>query len=87
MVLRPATRLPADRMSIIESHQPFAVRSVQRQRVIEAVRFLRRHRYLRHDESHSMAAFWVYNKDLPIEVEKHIEGRIARLHRATMLSD
>jgi hypothetical protein len=34
-----------------------------------------------------MAAFRVYNKDLPVEVEKHIEGRIAWLHRHAMLSD
>jgi hypothetical protein len=31
MVLRLATLLPADRMSIIESDLPLAVRSVQRQ--------------------------------------------------------
>ena len=87
MVLRLATLLPTDRMSIIESDQPFAVRSVQRQRIIEAVRLLRRHRHPRHDESHPMAAFRVYNKDLPVEVEKHIEGRVARLRHDLELSD
>jgi hypothetical protein len=45
MVLRLATLPPTDRMSIIESDQPLAVGSVQRQRIIEAVRLLRRHRH------------------------------------------
>jgi hypothetical protein len=78
MVLRLATLLPADRMSIIESDQPFALRSVQRQSIIEAVRLLRRHRYPRHDERTQ----WP-----PSGSTTKTEGQIAWLDRHAMLSD
>jgi hypothetical protein len=31
------------------------------------------------DEPDPMAALWVHHESLPVEVEKHIEGRVARL--------
>ena len=77
MVLRFAALLPCDRMGIIEPDQPLTLGPVQRQRVVDAVRLFRRHRHTRHDEPDPAAALRVHHENLPVEVEKHIEGRIA----------
>ncbi len=76
MVLRRASSLPADRMGIVEPDQPHAIRAMQCERVVDAMRLLRRHRHPRHDEPHLMAALRVHHENLPVEVEKHIEGRV-----------
>ena len=44
-----------------------------------ALRLRRYHLRLRHDEPDSMAALRVHHENLPVEVEKHIEGRVVRL--------
>jgi len=44
-----------------------------------AARLLPRHRHLRHDEPDPVAALGVNHENLPVEIEKHIEGRVARL--------
>ena len=79
MVLRFAAPSPADRMGIIEAHQPPAVRPVQRERVVDAMRLPRRHGHPCDDKSNPVTALRVNDEDLAIEVEKHIEGRVARL--------
>ena len=79
MVLRFTTLLPRDRMGIIEADQPLAVRPVQRQRVVDAMRLLRRHRRPRHHEPDPVTALRVHDENLAVEVEQHIEGRVARL--------
>ncbi len=33
-----------------------------------------------------MTTFWVYHENLPIEVEKHVEGRITRVIHSARLS-
>ncbi len=78
MVPRLATLPVADRMSVIEADQALAVWPVQRERIVEAVRLFRRRRHPTDNESDPMAALWINDEDLPVEVEKHIEGRIAR---------
>ena len=55
---------------------------VQRERVVDAVRLLRRHRHPRHDEPDPVATLRVDHENLPVEVEKHIEGRVTPLHTA-----
>jgi hypothetical protein len=79
MILRRASLLPRDRMSIIETDQPLAVRSVQRERIVDTVRLFRRHWHPRYDKPDPMAALWVHHENLTVEVEKHIEGRVTRL--------
>src|SRR6266404_5415210 len=51
---------------------------MQRQRIVDAMGLLWRCRHPRDDEPNPMAAPRVNHEDLPIEVEKHIERRIAR---------
>ena len=46
MILRLATLLPANRMSVVDSNQPLAIPSMQSKRVIQSVRLLRRDRHL-----------------------------------------
>ena len=86
MVLRPTPNLPPHRMGVVEPDQPFAVRPMQRQRVVDAVRLLRRHWHPRYDEPDPVAALGVHHENLPVEVEKHIEGRVTRLrHGLTVI--
>ncbi len=73
-------------MGVVEADQPLAIRPVQRQRVVDAVRFLRRHRRPRDDEPDPMATLGVNDKHLSVKVQKHIEGRVARLRHGTLLS-
>ena len=54
--------------------------AVQGERIIDAVGFSRRHRHPRHDELDPVA-FRVDHENLPVEVEKHIEGGVAWLRR------
>ena len=82
MVLRITAFLPADRMRVVEPDQPLALRPVQRERVVDAVRLLRRRRHSRHHEPDPVAALRVHHEDLPVEVEKHIEGRVTRLRHS-----
>ncbi len=73
MILRSAAALRADRMGVVEAHQPLTLRSVQRQRIVETVRLYRRCRHPRYDKAHPMTAIRIDNKHLPIEVEKRVE--------------
>ncbi len=79
MVLPLAAPLPRDRMRVVEADQPLALRPMQRERVVDAVRLLRRHRNPRHHEPDPVAALRVHHENLPVEVKKHIEGRVTRL--------
>ena len=86
MVLRRAVPLPADRMGIVEPYQPLATRPVQRERVVQPVRLFRRRRHPRHDEPDAVVALRVHHENLPVEVEKHVEGRVARFRQDIWLS-
>lgn len=86
MVLWVAALLPCHWMRIVEADKPLAVRPVQRERVVDTMRLLRRHRHPRHHEPHPVAALRVYHENLPVEVEKHIESWVARLRHGIELS-
>jgi hypothetical protein len=73
-------------MGIIESHEPLAVRPMQREPVVNAVRLFRRGRYPRHREADPMPTRWVNHENLPVEVKEHIEGRVTRLRHSMLLS-
>jgi hypothetical protein len=82
MVLWFAALLPADWVGVVKPDEALAVRAVQRERVVDAMRLLGRHQYSRHHEPNSVTALGVHNENLRVEIEKHIEGRVARLrHR------
>ena len=87
MVLWVAAPLPRHRMGVVEADEPPAIRPVQRQRIVQAMRFFRRGRHFRHHEADPMVAIRVHNEHLPIKVEQHIEGRVARLRHSAELSD
>ncbi len=82
MVLRLAALAPADGMRVVESDQPLAERPMQSERGVDAVRLLRRRGHPCNDEPDPMTALGVHHEDLPVEVEKHIEGGVARLRHA-----
>jgi len=69
-------------MGIVEAHQPLAIRSVQGQRIVDAMRFRRRHGHPPDDEPNPVTALRIDHEDLPVEVEKHIESRVTRLAHA-----
>jgi len=60
---------------------------MQRERIVQAVRLLRRRRHLRHHKADPVAAFRIDDEHLPIEVEQYIQGRIPRLRHIRGLSD
>jgi len=68
MVLRFTALSPADRMGVIEPDQSLTLRPVHRERVVDAVRLLRRHRHPRHHEPDPMTALWVHHEHLPVGV-------------------
>ena len=78
MVLRLAAPLPPDRVGIVEPGQPLTIRPMQRERVVDAIRLLRRDRHPCHYKPDPMAALRVHHENLPVEVEKDIEGRVTR---------
>ena len=79
MILRFATPLPPDGMRGVEPDKSLALTPVQRQRVVDAVRLLWLRRHPRHHQPDPMAALGIHYENLPVEVEKHIEGRVTRL--------
>jgi hypothetical protein len=74
-------------VGIVEADQPLAIRPVQRQRIVEAMRLLRRNRHLRHDKAYPVTAFGINDEYLPVEFQQYIKGRVARLGHPKGLSD
>jgi hypothetical protein len=81
MVLRLAPLSPADRMRIIEAHQPLAIPPMPCQRVVDTMPVFRRCGHPRDGEPDPMTPFRVHRETLPAEIEKHIQGGIAWLPR------
>ena len=79
MVLRSAALLPGHGMGVVEADQSFATWPMQRERVVDAVRLLRRYRHLPDSEPDPATALRVHHENLPIEVKEHLENRITRL--------
>ncbi len=86
MILRLPALLLCHRMRVVETDQPPTIRPMQRERIIDAMRLLQRHRHPRHHEPDPMAALRVHHENLPVEVEKHIEGRITQVCHGILLS-
>jgi hypothetical protein len=78
MVRRLITLLPRHPMGVVEPDEPHAIRSVQCERVVDAVWLILRYGNLRHDEPDPMAALGVHYEYLPVQIEKQIEGWVAR---------
>jgi hypothetical protein len=77
VVQRCAALASANWMGIVEPHQPLAVRPVQCQRIVEAVRFLQGCRHTRHREPDPVAALRVHDEYLSVEFEQQIEAGVA----------
>lgn len=67
MVLRSTAPLLLHRMRIVEAHQALASRTVQGERIVEAMRFLDRCWHPRYNEPDPVLAFWIDNEDLPVQ--------------------
>ena len=78
MILRSTEPLPGHGVSVIETYQPLAIWAVKGQRVIQAMRLLWRHAHPGHHNANLMTALRIHDKHLPVQVEKHIERRVAR---------
>jgi len=87
MILGFATILSRYRMGVVEADQSLAIRPVQSERVVQSVWLLLRHGHRCHDEPNPVATIRVHHENLPVEVQKHIKGRVARLRHGVMLSD
>jgi len=64
-------------MRVVKSHQTFPVRTVQRERVVYAVRlrFARRNTVDR--EAYPVPGLRIDDQDLPVEFEQRVQGRVA----------
>lgn len=86
VILRLTEPLSGYRVRIVEACQPLAARPVKCQRVIQSMGFLWRHGHPRHDKADPVAALRIHNEHLPVQVEQHIERRIAQRLNIVMLS-
>ena len=68
----------ADRMGVVEADKPRTVRSVQCQRVIEPVRFLRGRRHTVDTEAHPVPSGHVNHEDLTVQIQQRIQARVTR---------
>jgi len=66
-----------NRMGVVEPGQAFASRSMQSQRIVEAMRPFDTNRNLSHDEPYPMSGFWIDHQNLPVQVEQSVEGQIS----------
>jgi hypothetical protein len=73
-------------MRVVEADQPFTVSSVQSEGVGDTMGSLRRYRHLRHREPNPMPTFRVHYQNLPVKVEKYVEGRVTRRRHSEELS-
>lgn len=78
MILRVASILASHRMGIVEPDESLTIRTVQRERIVNAMRFLGGHRHPRDHEFDPVASRRIDNEDLPIEIEKHDQRWIMR---------
>jgi len=72
MVLWFGALPPGDRMCVIEADQPLAIRSVQREGVVNAVWLLSGGRDPRYDEPDRVTALGIHHEHLSIEIEQYI---------------
>ena len=79
MVLRLASLLAPYPVSVVITDQPLAIGTVQGQRVVEAVRFVRRHRHSRYREPDPIVARWIDDEHLAIELEQGVKARVSWL--------
>lgn len=86
MILRIAAPLPGHGMGIVETDQPFPVRPMQGQGIVETVRLLGRNRHAIDDEPDPIPAIRIDDEHLTVEIEKHVERRIPRPCRRMWLS-
>jgi hypothetical protein len=68
--LRGTPSPPFDRMSVVEADQALAMLSMQRQRIIEAVRLGLANRDALDDEPDPMPSLWIDDKNLPVQVKQ-----------------
>ncbi len=87
MILWIAALLFLYRMGIIESHQPFAAFSMQRERIIKSMRLLWRGQRLRKNELDPMIALGVNSGREAVRLRTAVETRIVHPHTTTCMSE
>ena len=65
-------------MGIIKADQPFAVRTMQRQGIVQSMGPLRRHWYARDHEPYPVATLRIDHEHRAIEVNQRIQARVGR---------
>lgn len=70
VVVRLTASTLADRMGIVETDEPFAIRAVKCQRVAEPVRSCSRNRHAPNDKLHPMTTRRIDDEHLPIQIEQ-----------------
>ena len=73
MILRISSALSSHQVGVVEPDESFTNESMQRKRIVNAMRLLGRHRDSSHHEFHPMTSGRIHNQNLPIEIRKHIK--------------
>jgi hypothetical protein len=76
VVPRSTARLLRDGMGIVEAHEPLAVGTMERERIVETMGFPWRWRHARDHETNPTPAGGVDDEDLPIEIDEKVQGMI-----------
>jgi len=71
------SRAAGNRVGIVETDRTLAIRSVQSQRIIEAVRLGRADRNTLRDKPDPVPALRINNENLPVQIKQGVEGWIA----------
>jgi hypothetical protein len=67
-------------VGVVKTNQPLAVPAVESQRIVQAVRLLRRGWYTRHHETNAATTLRVNDECQAIEIQQGVEGRVVLRH-------
>src|SRR3546814_3539479 len=80
VILRLVAPAAIDLVGAVEADQPSAVRAMERQGIVEAVRLARRRRNPCHDEPNPVAARRIHDQNLTVQVEQRVQAGIPLRH-------
>ena len=86
MILRISSALSSHRVGVVEPDESLTIESMQRERIVNAMRLLVRHRDSSYHEFHPMTSGRIHNQNLPIKIQKHIKRWVMSFTHPNRLS-
>jgi hypothetical protein len=72
-----ATGLTFHRVSVVKSNKALTIRPMQRQRIIESVRFRLAHSHPANNEPDPKPGLRINDQDLPVQIKQSVQGQVA----------